>query len=474
MLQNIKNAKPYQKVTLKRTKSSKSLHSARSRTTIKTVECGVGASPPTHRKTPVSVFGAELDIHRPNILRNVSADSGIGGISGQGQWNVPYGMSHVNMHAYNTVAPIYSVSQHGAFNQSFLPMVYQNDPYRQGYTDIEIKSYRSDATSNRDLTANYDSIQLGTNTMDKIDELEHQNFDCDHPDTQAKLNEISKKIKSRSNSRAPSLAAQSRASSKSKLNVSDSISGSEEKSALNGIKPDDTDAERIKTDPKKTYGKLETDDELEARKAWHESRFIKNAKMQKISKQNLTPKQRFRGQKGSDGKPRNESPIEADVETDNYIDSKTNLMKKKSASPTILKTSIQSVGKELVPFWEASVKSESQARQRSLSTDYALNGKPTSFTVRDKSTSSNEFEDIDYKKKVVEVPYPIERTRPRNLPLLEPSSEAMDKILNDAVTQAFSPPTPIFQRLPSPPCDSPNLSRNPSLCLGNFCKYINF
>ena len=40
---------------------------------------------------------------------------------------------------------------------------------------------------------------------------------------------------------------------------------------------------------KNDYGKLETDDELEARKAWHESRFLKNVQMNKSS----TPKDSY-------------------------------------------------------------------------------------------------------------------------------------------------------------------------------------
>ena len=42
MLQNISAAKPYQKVSLKRTKSTKSGMSGKSRVTVKTVECGTG------------------------------------------------------------------------------------------------------------------------------------------------------------------------------------------------------------------------------------------------------------------------------------------------------------------------------------------------------------------------------------------------------------------------------------------------
>ena len=88
--------------------------------------------------------------------RNISADSGIG----LPQWNgLPhYGMgqmSQMNLHAYNTVSPIYSVSQTGNFNQGFLPMVYPKSPYH--YSDIEIKSYRSDNTSNQGgITTQYD------------------------------------------------------------------------------------------------------------------------------------------------------------------------------------------------------------------------------------------------------------------------------------------------------------------------------
>ena len=117
--------------------------------------------------------------------------------------------------------------------------------------------------------------------------------DASHPDTRAKIDEISRKIKSRSNSRAPSLAGQSRASSKAKLN--DSTSSAEDQNNLKSIQPDDTDTELGKTKNLETkhlkndYGKLETDDELEARKAWHESRFLKNVKMNKCA----TPKARY-------------------------------------------------------------------------------------------------------------------------------------------------------------------------------------
>ena len=65
------------------------------------------------------------------------------------------------------------------------------------------------------------------------------------------------------------------------------------KAISNLFQPDDTDAEIGKTkklaEVKNDYGKLETDDELEARKAWHESRFLKNAQMNKSS----TPKDSY-------------------------------------------------------------------------------------------------------------------------------------------------------------------------------------
>ena len=65
------------------------------------------------------------------------------------------------------------------------------------------------------------------------------------------------------------------------------------KAISNLSQPDDTDAEIGKTkksaEVKNDYGKLETDDELEARKAWHESRFLKNAQMNKSS----TPKDSY-------------------------------------------------------------------------------------------------------------------------------------------------------------------------------------
>ena len=70
--------------------------------------------------------------------------------------------------------------------------------------------------------------------MEKIEEVSQCPFDDVHPDTRAKIDEISRKIKSRSNSRAPSLAGQSRASSKSKLN--ESPSSAEDQNNIKSIK----------------------------------------------------------------------------------------------------------------------------------------------------------------------------------------------------------------------------------------------
>lgn len=70
--------------------------------------------------------------------------------------------------------------------------------------------------------------------MEKIEEVSQCPFDDVHPDTRAKIDEISRKIKSRSNSRAPSLAGQSRTSSKSKLN--ESTSSAEDQKNIKSIK----------------------------------------------------------------------------------------------------------------------------------------------------------------------------------------------------------------------------------------------
>ena len=339
---------------------------------------------------------ANRTVAHGGFMRHVSADSGIGGMSNSqwnqvNQWNGVH--QPINMHAYHTVGPsVYAINPHqAAFNQNFLPM-YSTDPYHnphhapsRPYTDIEIKSYRSDATSNREsCAAAYDCINLGTNNLDKIEEM------CitgdGHPDTQAKLNEISRNIKSRNNSRAPSLAAQSRrtslAGSRSQLNSEPGSSTEDTKTGIKtGIKPDDTDAELVKTHKAPApFGKLETDDELEIRKKWHESRFIKNAKTQKSA----TPKQRFQRQKPENR--REMEGVQADVETDNYNESRTNVIK--GDSPCILKTAIPSVSNEMIPYWDSKAKEEESRskplRNRSLSTDFGMTGK-RDMTLRDAS-----------------------------------------------------------------------------------------
>ena len=120
-------------------------------------------------------------------------------------------------------------------------------------------------------------------------------------------------------------------------------------------------------------------------------------------------------------------PVDADIETGH--ESAANFSKFKTNSPTILQNSMKSVTNEMVPYWNQKVKDHENKRMRSLSTDYELIGKKT-FSVRDVSASSNEFEDINLPRKIITVPVPIERTK-RADPLAEPSEETMKQILTD-------------------------------------------
>jgi len=180
-----------------------------------------------------------------------------------------------------------------------------------------------------------------------------------------------------------------------------------------------------------------------------------------------TPKQRFPRNQKSDKKEVEES-VEADVETDTYTDARINMTK--GDSPCILKCSIPSVAQEMIPYWDAKVKEEEgnimeksakPIRNRSMSTDFGLNGKRNA-TIRDASSTSNEFEDR-YDRKIICVPLPLERIVRRG-PVCEPSPRTVEKLYDEVYME--SPPTPIFNRFPSPPTDSPRVSRAPSDCLG--------
>ena len=147
--------------------------------TVKTVECATGASPPQSRRGSIKSGKSTNMVHevlnaQNGFMRHVSADSGIG----MAHWNVPYNMQQMNVNGYHTVGYAH---QNGMYNPNFLPVVYPGNEYR-GYTDIEIKSHRSDGTSTRDKGA-YDSINLGTNICNKPDDIV---FNDVHPDTQAK------------------------------------------------------------------------------------------------------------------------------------------------------------------------------------------------------------------------------------------------------------------------------------------------
>ena len=97
----------------------------------------------------------------------------------------------------------------------------------------------------------------------KIREVCQGNY---HPDTEAKLFEISSQIsRSRRGSRAPSLGSPSQ--------YGDGAAPSEI------ILPDDTEAEVLKTTSSKKMKYIETEDELERRKKWHHHRFVENAKV---------------------------------------------------------------------------------------------------------------------------------------------------------------------------------------------------
>ena len=148
--------------------------------TVKTVDCGVGASPPPSRRASIKSGKSARDVTHEMVqngfMRHVSADSGIG----MAHWNVPYNMQQMNINPYHTIG---YAQQNGAFNPNFLPVVYPNQEYRgTGYTDIEIKSHRSDGTQK--FNGAYDSINLGTNMTTKMDDPPV--FNDVHPDTQAK------------------------------------------------------------------------------------------------------------------------------------------------------------------------------------------------------------------------------------------------------------------------------------------------
>lgn len=104
--------------------------------------------------------------------------------------------------------------------------------------------------------------------------LKSRKFSIDsecHPDTLAKLNEISKKINTRANSRAPSVKH---------LSIADEIDLSPSEPAPQKIKPILTDEESDKDQenepPSKSVRPLATDDERKIRKTWHEARLKKN------------------------------------------------------------------------------------------------------------------------------------------------------------------------------------------------------
>jgi hypothetical protein len=112
-----------------------------------------------------------------------------------GNWNMP-GMpnypANVNLNAFYAMG----FQQHGINNHKYLPVVYPGS----GYTDIELKSFRSENFGSVRQDSVYDSIQLGTNQNCQTE------FNA-HPETERKLSEIAKRIKSRSNSRAGSVSA---------------------------------------------------------------------------------------------------------------------------------------------------------------------------------------------------------------------------------------------------------------------------
>ena len=85
---------------------------------------------------------------------------------------------------------------------------------------------------------------------------------------------------------------------------------------------------------------METEDELECRKKWHENRFIKNSKLQKSA----TVKKLVR-EKSPDCQE-----ADRELEKNEHIYQEIDMV---PLSPKILKSSIRSVSKNLIPYWEA-------------------------------------------------------------------------------------------------------------------------